>query len=913
MTRLTGVAGAAAVAALTVALTPAMTALPAAAAETMTINGAVTDASGQGWPMWAQVGVDGGPSTHTDPWTGRYTLELPAGQEHTVRVRSEYPGYPDVAVTVGAGGAVDVGMRVDAGSCVAPGYAHRSTGLVEAFDAGSPAGWTVVDHLGEGQAWHFDDPGQRGNLTGAREGFAIAESGLYGYVSRQDAELISPVVDLTGVTAPEIGFNSDLFVYEYDEPGGIADVDLSLDGGATWSTVWREIRQVRGPQQVVVSIPQAAGEPDARFRFRYHEGIYTASEWWQVDNVYLGNRTCDPRPGGLLAGRVTDRNTGDPVATATVASTQDPDVSTRSLADGHYWMFVPHAGEHPFAARQRRYQPFETTGTIATGRTARADFSLPAGRISVQGEVRADLDFGERATVRVTVRNTGYAAATVRLAERPGGHDMLTAQGPPAAAAERLIDGQFLPTRGGGAGPDQGAASVTTGGPWSSLPDLPIEVADNSAAEHGGLIYSVGGRSGQSASITAGYAYDPATSTWRRIADLPSGRQKPIAAFLGGKLHVAGGWGPEWNAPIVPGMDVYDPATDTWAAGPELPDPAAGAGTAVLDDQLYVVGGCIGDSVCGTSTVSRFDLATQRWERVADYPEPVAWVGCGAVEDILYCAGGSAGRSTRATYAYDPGADTWTRRADLPIDLWAMGYTVAGGRLLVSGGVTNGTRTLTNQGFGYDPLTDTWSALPNSTHSLYRGGSACGFFKVGGANGGLGGTPFAEALPGLADCAAFRDSDWLSTGPTTPFTLAPGATVQVELRLDARRLTQPGSYTSAVLLRTDTPYGLGEIDVTMNVDPPRSWGLLTGTVTGTSCDGTDGPVAGATVWINARSGQHTVTTDADGGYARWLDAQPRTVEVIAGGGDWLPTATQVRLHAGAQAVQDFGLVAASCG
>src|SRR5690606_26480965 len=104
-------------------------------------------------------------------------------------------------------------------------------------------------------------------------------------------------------------------------------------------------------------------------------------------------------------------------------------------------------------------------------------------------------------------------------------------------------------------------------------------------------------------------------------------------------------------------------------------------------------------------------------------------LACGGLDGQVICAGGSADASSTHTYAYDPGSNTWTPRADLPIDLWGMGYTAANGQLLVSGGVTDQFATVTNEGFAFDPAADTWSPLPNSNNAVYRGGSGCGFYR----------------------------------------------------------------------------------------------------------------------------------------------------------------------------------------
>jgi hypothetical protein len=63
--------------------------------------------------------------------------------------------------------------------------------------------------------------------------------------------------------------------------------------------------------------------------------------------------------------------------------------------------------------------------------------------------------------------------------------------------------------------------------------------------------------------------------------------------------------------------------------------------------------------------------------------------------------------------------------------MWEMGYGVANGKLLISGGVNNGLST--NKGFAYDAVADSWTPLPDSINSLSRRATACGFYKIGGA------------------------------------------------------------------------------------------------------------------------------------------------------------------------------------
>ncbi|MCT2585528.1 carboxypeptidase regulatory-like domain-containing protein [Actinophytocola gossypii] len=892
-------------------VTPAL----AGAEVEVTVTGVVRDDSGQGWPLWADVAVtgeDGRPlaTTTSDPWTGRYRVTVPADEAATVRATARYAGYRETTAPV-TGRVSDVAVPVDTDTCVALGYRHVSAGLLESFD-GVPAEWTVTDAIGAGQGWRFDDPDGHGNRTGGTGGFAIVDSAYYGYINRQDTALVSPPVDLTDVPDPSIGFASDFPMFDYG-PGrsGIGEVDLSLDDGATWRNVWRVDDNAPGPERVVVPVPDAAGEPDVRVRFRYSEGDLTAGRWWQVDDVFVGDRSCDPLPGGLVAGVVSDRNTGTPLTGATV---RGGDTATTTVDDGFYWTFSPATGGRSFTASSLLYRTGTEPVRVAPNQVNRLDFALAAGRIEAAvDEATTDVALGGRGNTRLRLANTGTAPATVTVVERPGEFTLQDISSPvrtaSAAGAEpRLVHGDFTPGRLDPGTSSPAPAATRAGTEWVPQGDLPIPVVDNAAAAHDGIVYSLGGRSGIRQAIQDVYAYD--AGVWTRLADLPHGREKPAAGFVDGRLYVVGGWGTGIPTDLVEQLDIYDPATGTWSAGAPMPDPVAGAGTAVLDGALYVIGGCPADADCGTTAVHRYDAASNTWDRVADYPEPVAWSSCGGLEAAVYCAGGIGNdTSSRAGYAYDPGLDRWTPRADLPIDLWGAATTVANGRLLVSGGVTDGRATITNQGFAYDPAADTWSALPNANSSVYRGAGACGFLKFGGRQGGGSPTPFVELLPGHTACGPDRDADWLAVSPRS-VTLAPGERVTLTVRFDARRADQPGEFAADLLVRTDTPYRTSEVPAAMTVAAPRGWGLLTGAVTGLTCAGVTSPVRGATVTLTDRTGSRALGTGPDGEFARWLPA--RRYSLIASADGYLPAVAESRVRRGQETTVDLTLDRLDC-
>ncbi len=882
----------------------------------VSISGTVKDGSGHGWPLYAKIsvsGVPGGP-LWTDPVTGRYHVDLPAGVAYQLHVTADLPGYQPVDVQIPAGTtdvSQDVAVPVDAQSCTAPGYAHHVSGVSEAFESGStPAGWSVVDNTDAG-GWTFTDDGGRGNLTGGSGGFAIIDSDQLGNGNHEDTELRTPVLDLSAVTAPAIGFNSDYREFN----SSTADLDLSIDGGQTWTTLVHQTDSVRGPSFQEIAIPQAAGQSAVQVRFHY---TGTWAWWWEVDNVYVGRRSCDPVHGGLVLGQVTDRNTGAALDGAKVRDNDAPDaVATTAptpddpnLGDGFYWMFSPVTGRHPFTASRGGYTDTTVTVDVATDSATRADFALGAGHLAISpAALDATVQYGNQVTTTLTLRNDGSAPLSVQVNERDDGLTALRQAG--SGAAVQRVAGHYDPHRLAPGTRRPAAAAPPAApyaAPWTDLPDYPTAVMDNGVALGEGKLYSVGGTDGTTL-FSSVNRYDPVTGAWTSLPNMSVGRENPQVAFIGGRLFVTGGWGPD-GSPVAK-TEAYDPLANRWSTVASAPLPLAAAGVGVLGGRMYVVGGCDTD-VCGHPEVYAYDPKADQWRQATDYPTTVAWESCGGLGILLYCAGGvsdQAGTSTKG-YAYNPVTDTWGPIADLPMVLWGSGYTAAGGTLVISGGVTGtASDTITNQGFAYDPTSNTWTPVANANHTVYRGGSACGFYRVGGSTtGNFTPTAGAEVLPGLDQCGPPADVTWLSETPASR-TLAPGASVKVKVTFDASAVdvTQPGTYRARLTFQTDAPYPTIAVPVTMTVTPPGTWGKISGTVYGVKCNGTAVALPGATVQIDTWAAHYTVRTDADGGYQLWLDRRNNPLTVIVAKDGWQPQSKQVTIKAKATTTVDFRL------
>ncbi|MFJ2094805.1 carboxypeptidase regulatory-like domain-containing protein [Streptomyces sp. NPDC087901] len=869
--------------------------------QTRTVSGKVTDGSGHGWPLYAAVAVDGVPGApvETDPSTGAYSVDLPAGKSYTLKVTSNYPGYRSATkdITVGDSAvSANVSLPVDAWAGTAAGYTVADTGTTEPFDSttSAPEGWSVVNAEGTTGGWQFDDPGGRKNTTGGKGAFAIVDSDKAGSGKVQNSTLTSPSYDFSGTDLPALSYRTSYKPYS----GQKADVEVSSDGGTTWSTISSHTTAVTG-SKITLALTGYAGKSDVRVRFHF-TGKF--SWWWQLDDVFIGSRSLTTVPGGLVVGQVTDANTGDGITGGTLNGTGDGAVSTTSaatpddaaLGDGFYWAFAP-VGKQTLTAAKPKYTTASKAVTLAADSTVTKDFSLKAGRLKVTpAAVNAPVAWGGSATKTVTIKNTGGADATVKLAEKAG---VFT----PAASGAPLIStkGDYSPLSAKSrAGKSAAVAPAEGGDAWQTVADLPDAIMDNAVTADNGTIYSAFGYDGADDTRSL-YSYDAANG-WKKLADAADTREAPAHGFINGKLYAVGGWGAS-GAPDAK-LEIYDPATNTWTTGASSPAPLAGSGSAVLNGKLYSVGGCT--TTCGSTSVTVYDPSDDSWSTAASYPASVAWESCGAISGLLYCSGGtnSAGE-LKSAYVYDPAADSWSALPDMPKTLWASSSTAANGLLLISSGVSDGA--LTNAGYAYDPEAGTWSSLPNADVATYRGGGAPGFYKVGGANAPSTPSTAVELLAGY-DQTGSSDVSWLSLD-FSDVKLAPGdsVTVAVTVKASVDEITQPGEFTAQIGISANTPYPAASVPVTMTVAPPNTWGKITGTVSGKSSAGTTAPLKGATVQIDSWASSYTLITDKDGHYALWLDARNNPLTVIVAKDGYAPTVATVKVVKKGTVTTDF--------
>ena len=233
----------------------------------------------------------------------------------------------------------------------------------------------------------------------------------------------------------------------------------------------------------------------------------------------------------------------------------------------------------------------------------------------------------------------------------------------------------------------------------------------------------------------------------------------------------------------------------------------------------------------------------------------------------------AARRARKASYVYDPGADSWTPIADAPVDTWASGAAVANGTLVVNGGVQGAV--ITNRTFAYDPVGRHLVRPAELQHRplprrRWRAGSTRSAVRRVDSRR----RSTARRCPASRTAARPpADVEWLTVDPRRR-RLRPASPSTVHVTMDPA-VAQPGTYSAADRASARTRRGRSTpVDVTMTVNAAGGLGQA----------GRDGqrharapatvsPLAEATVQVDSWAGSWTFDTEADG-RVRLLVQQP---------------------------------------
>ncbi|NJD60839.1 MAG: hypothetical protein FIA98_15710, partial [Anaerolineae bacterium] len=827
-------------------------------APSYTVSGKVWDPAA-GWGLYAKITIGGYPGVPiwTDPATGNYSISLVAGQNYTFNAEVFSAGYLPTALDTGvlAGDLVlDIPVLADNDNCVAPGYVLDVTGVYETFESATfpPAGWTVTQSGGN-CTWVGNDPGVRGNLTGGTGQFAIADSDNCGSGTTMDTTLTSPVMDVSTLVNVNLSYNYD---YNNLVSTESADLDVSADGGATWTNVHHWNTDMRGPNTFTQDLTSLLGG-STQAQLRYHYIAPGWDWWWEVDNVFVGEKVCHPiGGGGLVVGRVADANdnhalvgakvTGDISGDATAAATADP-------AMGNFYALFQSAGSHTLTATMQKYSPAIASVSVPTGSTIRQDFALQTGHLTyTPASISETLPAGSTTTVQVTVNNIGGGAASFELLELDKGSVPFG----PIEDSPALLE----------ASQQNSANAVDLGLP--AAPDMePLATGDILQSWPTGMATPWGiAFDGQDGTVWIGDGWGTLDAVKEYAPDgTATGRQ----------------WSYNWPTTNGPADMTYN-----WNTG-MLWTMNVNTGVSNCIYEIDPNSGPTGNTICpgggtGFSTSQRglaYDPTTDtyyagNWTDLTIHHFDSTGTILSSVNVGISIAGLAYNPETEHLFVVDSATTSKVYVLDAVNNYAPLGqFTIAG---FGSGGA----------GMELDCEGNLWLASQSDDKA----------YQVQSGE--------------TANLCAGADVPWLSEAPTTA-TVPAGGSVTVDVTLDST-LVAPGVYNAQLKFLHDTPYDVPNMPVQMTASIPPTMGKLAGHITTNGyCDSNPAALPNLPVTVNSAAFTEplVLSTDENGYYYVWLDqsTSPLTVDVDAGADYATGSATGVILIGGQTTIQDITL------
>jgi hypothetical protein len=231
-----------------------------------------------------------------------------------------------------------------------------------------------------------------------------------------------------------------------------------------------------------------------------------------------------------------------------------------------------------------------------------------------------------------------------------------------------------------GCAPLRPAGRTALGGRWSAAPGLGVPRDDFGFTTDGQRLYAIGGMTGpRGNALSSVESFQPGEQRWGRLAPLPVPVSSLRAAFLGGRIIVAGG--AQDNLEVSACWALL-PGTGRWDGIAPLRTARLGHGLAAMGNALFVAGGLAGGEPI--ASVERYDPQRDLWLPVAPLPQPRFNLALVAVRGQLWAIGGSGPdrRPVPSVDLYVPEQDRWTAGPRLPQPLSNFGAALRAGRWL---------------------------------------------------------------------------------------------------------------------------------------------------------------------------------------------------------------------------------------
>src|ERR1700682_1650010 len=254
-----------------------------------------------------------------------------------------------------------------------------------------------------------------------------------------------------------------------------------------------------------------------------------------------------------------------------------------------------------------------------------------------------------------------------------------------------------------------GVPGTGTCGTWATRAPMPTAREHLGVIALGGKIYCIGGdlRINGNSGTNKGEVYDPATDVWTTKANPPYqiiDRFK-TAAPGNDRIYL---FRDDWTLE-------YDPIGDSWITTKALmPTPRQDFAVASAGGRVYVIGGSTAPYTNGASlqVVEAYDPSADSWSSKPQIPTVVQLTAAVTINAVIYVI------ASHSLLAFDTSTNVWSTKVASPVGSGTDLAAVAVGTRAYFWDNLNGT-----QFYGYDPSTNAFRVLSTRPSTRFWSGS----------------------------------------------------------------------------------------------------------------------------------------------------------------------------------------------
>ncbi|NVO18476.1 MAG: T9SS type A sorting domain-containing protein [Bacteroidetes bacterium] len=194
-----------------------------------------------------------------------------------------------------------------------------------------PNCWSQIDHQGNNQVWQFGTITSQSPNPSLTGNYAFLNSDAYGSGNSQNADLISPTIDMTGYTAITIQFNHYFKSYS----GSSGTFSYSIDNGTTWTQLQSyNTTSATNPAAYNQVVAALSGQANVKLKWNY-TGTWGYS--WAIDDVHITGTASGP----TLSVTPPNQNVGTSAGNTSFNVTSN---SPWTVTSDALWCTVPASG-----------------------------------------------------------------------------------------------------------------------------------------------------------------------------------------------------------------------------------------------------------------------------------------------------------------------------------------------------------------------------------------------------------------------------------------------------------------------------------------------------------------------------------------------------------------------------------------